>query len=121
MPQDRRQFLQRFFVGSLLVPAMLKNPATMLKHKEQQSFNAGDMLNIVASKNSSSNDFDFLVGQWRINNRKLKTRLNNCQEWEKFEDFGNRRKILSGLANIDDFRTDLNRNPSHGRATCLTQ
>ncbi len=119
MPQDRRQFLQRLFLGSLLVPAMLKNPATMLKHMEQQSFNAGDMLNIVASKNSSSNDFDFLVGQWRIHNRKLKTRLNNCQEWAEFEAFGKCRKILNGFGNIDDFRTEFNSKPFEGMALRL--
>jgi hypothetical protein len=70
---------------------------------EQQSFNAADDLAIVASKNSSPNDFDFLAGNWRIQNRKLKTRLSNCQEW----------------SNIDDFRAEFDGMPFEGMSLRL--
>jgi hypothetical protein len=112
MPQDRTQFLQRLGVGSLFAPAILKN-------MEQQSFNAAGDFNIVASKSSSPNDFEFLVGPWNIHNRKLKTRLNNCREWTEFEAFGKCRKILNGFGNIDDFRTEFNGKAFEGMALRL--
>jgi hypothetical protein len=71
-------------------------------------------LNIVASENSSPNDFDFLVGQWNIHNRKLNSRLNDCQQWTEFEALGRCRKILNGFGNIDDFRTESEGAPFEG-------
>ena len=29
-------------------------------------------------------DFDFLIGNWRVSNRKLQTRLAACSDWEHF-------------------------------------
>jgi len=112
MAQDRRQFRQRLVVGVLLA-------LTMLKNMEQQLLDTAGDLKIVASKNSSPNDFDFLVGTWRIQNRKLKTRLNNCHEWTEFEALGKCRKILLSFGNIDDFRTQLNDKPFEGMALRL--
>ena len=91
----------------------------MLKNMGQQSFTDADDLNIIASKNSSPDDFDFLFGTWRIHNRKLKTRLNNCHEWTEFEALGRCRKILNGFGNIDDFRTEFNGKPFEGMALRL--
>ena len=51
----------------------------------QLSFNATGDLDIISSQNSSPNDFDFFIGRWKIHNKKLKTRLNNCTEWLEFE------------------------------------
>jgi hypothetical protein len=45
-------------------------------------------LQITASATSSANDFDFLVGKWKMHNRHLNKRLENCQEWTEF-DFAN--------------------------------
>lgn len=42
----------------------------------------GKKLAITASKNSSKHDFDFLVGGWKIRNRKLKNPLAGCDEWD---------------------------------------
>jgi hypothetical protein len=64
-------------------------------------------LNIAASANSSASDFDFLAGKWKIHNRKLKTRLNNCTEWIEFEAFGESCKILNGFGNRDTFKTEF--------------
>ena len=30
-------------------------------------------------------DFDFLLGSWKIQHRRLKERLKECTEWEEFE------------------------------------
>jgi hypothetical protein len=75
---------------------------------------ANNDLNIVASANSSPSDFDFFTGKWKIHNRKLKTRLNNCTEWIEFEAFGECRKILNGLGNSDSFKTEFGGNSFEG-------
>lgn len=73
---------------------------------EQQLFNSGGDLNIAASKYSSPEDFDFFIGKWKIYNRKLKTRLNDCREWTEFEAQLDCRKILNGYGNTDSFKTE---------------
>jgi hypothetical protein len=86
---------------------------------QEQSLTSVGRPSIIASNNSSPNDFDFLVGKWNIHSRKLKTRLDNCQEWSEFEAFGECRKILNGFGNIDDFRTEFNGKPFEGMALRL--
>lgn len=65
-------------------------------------------LNIAASTSSSKTDFDFFIGKWRIKNRKLKSRLSNCNEWLEFEATQTDYKALNGLANMDHFYATLN-------------
>jgi len=48
-------------------------------------FDARGDLKITASPTSSNRDFDFLVGRWKMHNRHLNKRLENCQEWTEFE------------------------------------
>jgi hypothetical protein len=64
-------------------------------------------LPITPSPTSSANDFDFFVGHWNIHNRKLKTRLNGCTEWIEFEATQEMKKILNGLGNTDNFKTNV--------------
>ena len=71
-------------------------------------FNPSGELEITASARSSQKDFDFFIGKWRIKNRKLKTRLDNCEEWVEFEATQTDYKALNGLANMDHFYTTLN-------------
>lgn len=51
-------------------------------------------------------DFDFLIGSWRINNRRLRERLSGSNDWEEFTAQGSAHLLLGGLANQDDFRVD---------------
>lgn len=81
---------------------------------EQQLFNPGGGLEIIPSKNSSQNDFEFWIGKWRIHNRKLKTRLNNCKEGIEFEATGEAFKILNGFGNFDQYRTEFDGVPFAG-------
>jgi hypothetical protein len=73
------------------------------------SVSADGELVITPSKNSSFHDFDFLAGHWTMDNRRLKTRLNNCTEWVEYksssQNFGS---ILNGLGNMDIYRTKYN-------------
>jgi hypothetical protein len=81
---------------------------------EPGSFNPVRDLEIAPSPNSSQNDFDFWIGKWRIHNRKLKTRLNNCNEWIEFEARNEAFKILNGFGNFDQFRSAFDVVPFEG-------
>lgn len=110
MSHSRRQFLQTGGVGlasSLLGP-------TILKSMEQPSLNSSGELEIIPSKTSSQNDFDFFIGKWKIHNKKLKTRLNNSKEWTEFEASQECYKILRGFGNTDHYRTQFNGVPFEG-------
>ncbi len=69
------------------------------------NFDANGNLLIRASPASSSNDFDFLVGKWKMYHRRLNKRLENCKEWTKFESTDSNYKILSGTADMDIYST----------------
>lgn len=74
---------------------------------ETQFVSLADNLNITASKRSSPDDFDFLVGKWKVHNKKLAARLNDCDDWTEFETVCECRKILNGCGNIDTYRTEF--------------
>lgn len=48
------------------------------------------------------NDFDFFIGSWDSQHRKLKERLKDCHEWEEFTGFSVAQKLLGGLGNMDE-------------------
>ena len=73
----------------------------------------GDLV-IKASPTSSENDFDFYVGTWKLRNKKLKTRLENCHEWIEFDATIKMYKVLNGLSNIDNLYTTFNGSPFEG-------
>lgn len=60
---------------------------------------------ITASSASSPNDFDFLVGKWKMFHRRLNKRLQNCKDWTEFESTDENHKILSGTADMDTYST----------------
>lgn len=62
-------------------------------------------LKVVASPSSSSADFDFLQGKWKMYHRRLNKRLENCKDWTEFESYDEDRKILNGIGNIDSYFT----------------
>lgn len=76
--------------------------------------NSTGELEIVASETSSHTDFDFLFGRWIIQNKRLKTRLNNNHQWIEFEATGECRKILQGFGNTDQFITEFDGVPFEG-------
>jgi hypothetical protein len=69
------------------------------------SFDAKGNLLIKASSTSSPNDFDFLIGKWKMYHRRLNKRLENCKEWTEFESLDSNYKILSGSADMDVLST----------------
>jgi hypothetical protein len=83
------------------------------------SFDNNGELVITASPTSSKNDFDFYQGKWKLKNKKLKTRLNNCTEWEEFESTQEMYKVLNGLGNIDNFLATFDGVPFEGMSVRL--
>ena len=51
---------------------------------------------------SSPRDFDFLVGSWRVEHRRLKRRWTRSGDWDRFEGASTCRGALGGLVNIDE-------------------
>ncbi|WP_461304839.1 hypothetical protein [Aureisphaera sp.] len=50
-------------------------------------------------------DFGFLIGNWHVLNRRLKERLNNCNDWIEFEATMETKSILNGLGIMDEMKT----------------
>ena len=47
-------------------------------------------------------DFDFMVGDWRVQHRRLNARLSGCNEWTEFAGTSSTRTILGGMGNVED-------------------
>ena len=69
------------------------------------NFDSNGELQIAASAGSSQNDFDFLVGKWKMFHRRLNKRLENCTDWTEFESVDENHKILNGIGDVDTFST----------------
>ena len=71
----------------------------------QLSFDPNGELKITASPTSSQSDFDFLVGKWKMHNRRLNKRLEDCKDWTEFDSSDENFKILGGIADMDTYST----------------
>ena len=85
----------------------------------QLHFDSVGELLVQASATSSQHDFDFLVGEWKLRNRKLKSRLGNSTEWIAFESRVEMHQILNGLGNIDKYTDMASGQPYEGVALRL--
>jgi len=83
------------------------------------NFDAHGELIIKASATSSQKDFDYLVGNWKLKNRKLKSSLTNCTEWIEFESRVEMHQILGGSGNIDKYTDSAAGKPYEGVALRL--
>jgi hypothetical protein len=90
-----------------------------MKKMETLTMTKTNELEIIASPTSSQHDFDFLPGKWKVHNRKLKERLNNCDEWIEFSSELHMRKALTGLGNIENYYASLNGKAFEGMAVRL--
>jgi hypothetical protein len=56
----------------------------------------------METQNDGRNDFDFLIGAWKVHHRSLKARLKRSTDWGEFEGEMTCKKILNGLGNFDE-------------------
>ena len=85
----------------------------------QLHFDSNGALRISPSATSSRHDFDYLVGNWNLKNRKLKSRLTGSTEWIDFESRVEMHQILDGLGNIDKYTENSSGKPYEGVALRL--
>jgi hypothetical protein len=64
-------------------------------------------------------DFDYLVGTWKLRNRKLASRLTHSTQWISFESRVEMHQILNGLGNIDKYTDQASGKPYEGVALRL--
>lgn len=83
------------------------------------AFDASGALVVRPSATSSEHDFDFLVGNWKLRNRKLASRLTHSTEGVAFESRVEMHQILGGLGNIDRYTELKPGNPYEGVALRL--
>lgn len=56
---------------------------------------------------NAEQDFDFFHGSWRVNHRRLTTRLSGSRDWQEFAGVCRCRPTLGGFGNFDDNIIDL--------------
>jgi hypothetical protein len=91
----------------------------MVSNMEDFSINENGELEIFPSQTSSHTDFDFYIGKWNIRNKKLKERLNNCDEWIEFNSTDDTSHLLKGFANMNKFAATFDGEPFEGIAIRL--
>src|SRR5579862_4917856 len=52
---------------------------------------------------TNANAFDFLVGTWKVHNRRLRKALAGCDEWYEFEATCRARSVLGGVGSFDEY------------------
>jgi hypothetical protein len=95
--------LQRFLCSIAILSILNADPFVVAQpqnspHMENKPTESGKMENEA----TGANDFDFLIGRWRIHHRRLKERLADNHEWIEFEGTCAMQKILGGAGNMDD-------------------
>ena len=68
---------------------------------------------------SGAQDFDFVIGDWTVRHRQLRTRLAGDTEWLEFSGTSSTRKILAGLGNLEETAIGSPRGAYHGAALRL--
>jgi len=53
-------------------------------------------------RTEGARSFDFLIGSWRVQHRKLRRRLVGCDEWATFGGTSAAWSLIGGLGNVDD-------------------
>lgn len=66
-------------------------------------------------------DFDFLIGSWKVHNRRLKQPLTGSTEWYEFEGTNVARAIWDGSGNMDEFDADAPQGRIRGLTVRLYQ
>lgn len=65
--------------------------------------NAEQLRSGLTDHRGAPSDFDFFAGAWRIQNRRLKHKNVNSDEWDEFKATQKAWIMLDGVANVDEF------------------
>jgi len=65
-------------------------------------YGAGMTTARATARPDGRHDFDFLHGRWHSRQRKLRTRLADCADWDEFTADLHCRPVLGGLGNLDE-------------------
>jgi hypothetical protein len=66
-----------------------------------------------------SHDFDFLIGDWKADVRRLPDRLNNSNTWVEYDGISNHHKILDSNSNFEEFDVTSTDKKLHIKAQTL--
>ena len=61
----------------------------------------------------TEHDFDFLVGEWQVANRRLRQRHVGCSDWDEFPSTSRAWSLLGGVVSVDE-----NQFPTRGFSGC---
>lgn len=61
---------------------------------------------MITTARGYTSDWEFLIGDWEIRHRQLKSRLSNCRDWIEFGGNCTSRPMMLGQANVDDYLID---------------
>jgi hypothetical protein len=53
-------------------------------------------------RSDAPQDFDFIIGTWRVRHRRLKSRLTKSTDWIEFDGLSSTHKVLGGFGNLED-------------------
>jgi hypothetical protein len=90
-------------LGQTQKPILTADPSLAIPKLD---FDTNGGLKIAAAAASSQNDFDFLVGKWKMFHRRLNKRFENCTAWTEFESLDENHKILNGIGDVDKYYTN---------------
>jgi hypothetical protein len=66
------------------------------------------------ARGGSVHDFDFFLGSWRVNHRRLRKRLAGNDDWETFKGSTTCQGLLGGVFNLNESRAQRAGGPSAG-------
>jgi hypothetical protein len=70
----------------------------------------------MTRNDSAPTDFDFIIGDWRVQHERLDARLSGCTSWTRFDGRSSTHKILGGWGNVEDNLLQLPAGPYRAAA-----
>jgi hypothetical protein len=85
----------------------------------QQQRTQSSVVATPAATCDGSHDFDFLIGDWKANVRRLPDRLVGSNNWIEYNGISNHKKLLDSNANFEQFEVDNPEKHLHIKAQTL--
>jgi NIPSNAP len=63
---------------------------------------------------NAQSDFDFLIGRWKVHNRRLRERLRASTQWDEFDGTVVVRPVWGGKGNVDEYEAEGPSGPIQG-------